>query len=92
MKHALTLSFMALSTLITACGDPNCEEQTCADFGGSGDKVFLTCVASGEGSVDDEFYLKDDNGAEFYTCTRPADDNEQCGVELILAKEEFCTE
>lgn len=76
----------------TACGSGNCTEQSCDKFGGSASRKLQSCYSSGSGSIDDEFELKDEKGNVFYRCTRPADNNDKCGVELITAKEAYCKE
>jgi hypothetical protein len=74
-----------------ACSDGDCTEQGCDKFGGSASRKLSSCVSSGTGAADDEFVLKDESDKEFYTCSRPADDNDKCGGELIRAKEAYCT-
>lgn len=72
------------------CADDDCTEQSCDPYGGSASRKLNVCVTSGSGSTKDEFVLKDEDDKEFYTCSRPADDNTGCGVELISAKEAYC--
>lgn len=87
--------FLPLATLLLSalggggCGS-DCTEQSCASFGGEASRKFSSCYSSGSGSTDDEFVLRDQNGDEFYKCTRPASDNSGCGVELLIAKEDYC--
>lgn len=84
------LGATGLAALVGAgCGD-DCTEQSCTDYGGTDAKTFSVCSISGSGSTDDEFILKDESGEELFTCTRPADNNDACGVELIIAKEAYC--
>lgn len=75
---------------LAGCSTEECSEQSCADYGGTASRTFQSCYSSGTGSVDDEFVLRDNNGDAFYTCTRPADDNNGCGVELLQAKGAYC--
>jgi hypothetical protein len=90
-RSALVVALAGLALLLgSGCGDPNCEEQSCADFGGAADRTLFSCYSSGSGSVDDEFWVQDSNEEEFFRCTRPADDNDGCGVELLIAKETYC--
>ncbi len=80
------------TALAGACSPGDCTVQSCADYGGDASKSFTVCFSSGTGSIDDEFWLLDSAGEELYRCTRPADDNDACGVELIVAKEAYCSE
>jgi hypothetical protein len=79
-----------LALALSACGDGNCSEQSCSKFGGSASKTLLSCYSSGSGSSPDDFVLKDASGQQFYACSRPANDNTACGVELLSAKESYC--
>lgn len=83
---------MTLVTVLVGagCGYGNCTEQSCADWGGTASKKLSACYVSGVGSSNDEFWLKDMSGAEFFRCERPADNNDKCGVELIVAKQAYC--
>ena len=88
---AVSLIMAATGILGTPACDVGCEETACDQYGGPASKTFQNCYTSGEGSVKDEFWLEDAAGKEFYRCERAADDNDSCGVELITAKEAYCT-
>ncbi|MEW5737850.1 MAG: hypothetical protein AB1938_02930 [Myxococcota bacterium] len=79
-----------VAVVSAGCGYGKCTNQSCADWGGQASKSLTACYASGVGSSPDEFWLLDSAGKEFYRCERPADDNDGCGVALIVAKESFC--
>lgn len=88
---ALTLTLLLAAFSGTACStDGDCTEQSCDGFGGSASRKFTSCYSSGSGSTKDKFVLKDADDNEFHSCSRAANDNDGCGVELIAAKEAYC--
>ncbi len=94
-RASLLLTFGAFVALFssTACNaDGDCTEQSCDEFGGSASRTLTVCVSSGSGSTKDEFVLKDENDDDFYECSRDADDNDSCGVELLRAKRAYCAQ
>lgn len=83
---------LLISVLLTSCRIGDCSEQTCSEFGGSAERTFTSCFSSGIDSTDeDEFWLEDDQGEQFFECRRPADDNDGCGVALNAAKTTYCS-
>jgi hypothetical protein len=91
MTGFLRASALALAGIGSiGCGGGECMKQSCADWGGSDSVKFKSCYVSGSESGHDEFWLEDLQGNEFHKCTRPPDDNDGCGVEMIRARHEFC--
>jgi hypothetical protein len=74
----------------TGCGSDACLEKSCSEYGGDASRSLFSCHISGEGSFKDHFWLEDEEGEEFFRCERAADDNDSCGVELIVATKTYC--
>jgi hypothetical protein len=88
----LALGAIACALSAVACHpDGECSEQGCDNFGGSASRTVTACYKSGvKGQSKDEFVLKDEDGNKFYSCSRDADDNDGCGVQLLAAKQAYC--